>query len=91
MVNSGQCREAIALLDLLLTNHPGNMGALAARGTAKALLGQLQGTPRALGARPALSEWHALVRLAPVAHAALHMRRRDASLGGPLGCRLRRS
>ena len=43
MVNSGQCKEAVALLDLLLGHHPGNVGALAARGTARALLGALQG------------------------------------------------
>ncbi|KAL4437434.1 hypothetical protein ABPG75_004573 [Micractinium tetrahymenae] len=42
MVNTGSCKEAVALLDMLLAHHPGNVGAYAARGTAKALLGQLQ-------------------------------------------------
>ncbi|GAB4814575.1 hypothetical protein N2152v2_001621 [Parachlorella kessleri] len=42
MVNSGECRKAVDLLDVLLKNHPDNVGALAARGTAKALLARLQ-------------------------------------------------
>ena len=43
LVNAGKCREAIALADLLLHHHPGNAGGFAARGTARALLHQLQG------------------------------------------------
>lgn len=42
-VNQGKCREALDLLDLLISSHPTNVGALAARGTARALLGRLQG------------------------------------------------
>ncbi len=42
-VNAGKCREAVELLDLILAAHPSNVGAYAARGTARALLGRLQG------------------------------------------------
>jgi hypothetical protein len=42
-VNAGQCREAVDLLDVLITHHPTNVGAFAARGTARALLGRLAG------------------------------------------------
>ena len=45
LVNDGSCREAASLLDLLLYHHPGNVGAFAARGTARALLGELSGAP----------------------------------------------
>ncbi|KAI3429879.1 hypothetical protein D9Q98_010190 [Chlorella vulgaris] len=42
LVNSGKCREAVTMLDLLLHHHPGSVGGYAARGTAHALLGQLK-------------------------------------------------
>lgn len=48
-VNAGRCREALELLDLLISQHPSNVGAYAARGTARALLGQLAGGRSSLG------------------------------------------
>lgn len=49
LVNSGKCREAVTMLDLLLHHHPGSVGGYAARGTAHALLGQLKGEGWAAG------------------------------------------
>jgi hypothetical protein len=43
LVNAGKCGEAVALLDLMLQRHGANVGAFAARGTARALLGELPG------------------------------------------------
>lgn len=43
LVNSGKCKEATAMLDTVLHRHPGNVSALAARGTGRALLGDLKG------------------------------------------------
>jgi len=41
LVNSGKCGEAVALLDLIQKHHGTNAAVHAARGTAKALLGEL--------------------------------------------------
>lgn len=56
LVNDGSCREAASLLDLLLYHHPGNVGAFAARGTARALLGELSG---------AVEDFSAAIQLEP--------------------------
>lgn len=43
LVNSGKHEEAVVLLDLILERHGNILGALAARGTARALINDLQG------------------------------------------------
>ncbi|KAI7837042.1 hypothetical protein COHA_009119 [Chlorella ohadii] len=68
MVNTGQCKEAITLLDLLLQHHPGNVGAFAARGTAKALMHRLQ---------EAVEDFSAAIELEPRFH-DFHKRRGQA-------------
>lgn len=42
-VNAGRCREAVELLDVIIAKNPTNVGAFAARGTARALMGLLAG------------------------------------------------
>jgi Flp pilus assembly protein TadD len=54
LVNSGKCAEAIAVLDLLEERHGANVGAYAARGTARALLGDLTGAVTDFGAAIAM-------------------------------------
>ena len=54
LVNSGKCAEAIAVLDLLEERHGANVGAYAARGTARALLGDLTGAVADFGAAIAM-------------------------------------
>ncbi|PSC68513.1 suppressor of RPS4-RLD 1-like isoform X1 [Micractinium conductrix] len=68
LVNTGACKEALALLNLLLRHHPGNVGGLAARGTALALLGRLQ---------DAVADFSAAIELEPRFH-DFHKRRGQA-------------
>jgi len=43
LVNDGKCKESVAMLDIIESRHGANVAVYATRGTAKALLGDLNG------------------------------------------------
>ena len=46
LINDGKCAEAVAMLDLMAERHGASVAVLASRGTARALLGDLEGAGR---------------------------------------------